>query len=1184
MPSIRTVLLCVAVLWATQGQLAAVSRVFLFPTGDSNLVSVLRADDLSLEGSIPTPSSAFAVFGAANRTKYYILSRTSTDSVLVVDSQTLNVTKRFDLGATSSAGVLTPDGKYVLIAAGQVRVIRTDTDQEVGAGIAVGGAPVQIVVNNSSSRAYVLIDSGRLIQVIDLDTLQIIKTITASGTSSISLTSDGSRLVAVFSGGVRQFRTTDYDLINTIEGQFSIANSISHPVPGVTKVLVQNQGAGLASTSQLFDLDQRTARPVGDIGSTKLEEVVVVNAQRAFAIVNNALAEIDLTASSPTVTPLGFGENSIGLALSPNRKTLFLSSLTQATATKVNLVTDTVERSTTVPFGPSGHGLVFDRSPGPPAELTIVGGDNQFAPPGTTLAVPLTVRVLDADGAPIAGAPVLFAATGSVAVELKPAQPSITNERGIATATVTFPEAVAPDDEPAGQQAAAVVEQADGQDSPAVNEKSESGGVAGKAAQLEPVRQSEEVLQSIIIGATAEKAPPAAFTVTIIRGVGLIKISGDFQVAAPREPFPEPFVVLATDRDGAPVAPGTTVSFTPFLANCRKDVPTDPNGFASAECDALDVQLGAGTVQEGSLTASLPDLLEELGFELTSANFKFSVAVGANTIGMMKLSGDEQRAPTGQALPMPLSFRLTSTFGGTGQIGVRIRQLSGPPAVITPRFLTTRPGFNESVNVTLGPNAGSIVIEAVASAPKLPSVRFNITATGGQPATIQKAGDGQSGRIGSELQNPLRVTVINESGDVVAFPQVNWTLLEGDATLITASTASAATARVVLGDTPGAVRVQAKVGALETVFNVTATPPQPVAISTISGQNQTLTVGVLSEPLRVRVSEVNNQPSANLAVTFSGPPNVLLHPLEGGEPGNPLVQTTGADGVTGVRAELLATTASLREAGAAKGQFSSTVTITATAGEDLNTTFLLNVIGRAPLFESTGVVNAASFEAGIVPGSLATLFGVGLSEGISGTVLVGGDTAFAGTSVRIGGIPAPLLSITGGPNEQINLQVPFEISPGRTTTVEVINNGARSTVRGVVVFPSQPGIFNVPLGDGGSVGAVIHADGSLVTPDNPAARGEVVSLFLTGGGSITPTVATGVIAPPSPLSLMTQPVVVGVDNKGSTVRFTGYAPNFLGLYQINFEVARDAQCGLVRLNVKVGDVVSAVSNTAVQCP
>ena len=354
-----------------------------------------------------------------------------------------------------------------------------------------------------------------------------------------------------------------------------------------------------------------------------------------------------------------------------------------------------------------------------------------------------------------------------------------------------------------------------------------------------------------------------------------------------------------------------------------------------------------------------------------------------------------------------------------------------------------------------------------------------------------------------------------------------------------------------------------------------------MSISTVSGQNQILAAGDLSEPLIAQVNEIDNVPASNVVVEFSGPNFVVLHPLDGSPPGNPVSQVTGPDGQAAVRVEVPIV------AGLGPGsadQFSRTISIVATVDNTLSTTFVLGSIGRRPAFVSEGIVNAATFQAGIVPGSLASLFGEGLSEGISETVLTGGVTSFQGTTVLIGGIPSPLLTITGSPVEQINLQVPFELSTGTTTTIEVENNGTRTTVGGIPVFSTQPGIFEIPDPAGGTVGAVIDARTfKPITTANPAARDRPLSVFFTGGGTLLPTVLTGVLGPVPP-PVMEQTVVVGVDDKGAKVLFRGYAPGFLGLYQVNFELPEDVACGVRNLVIRVGGSFSLDSKTVIQCP
>ncbi|MBI1354886.1 MAG: hypothetical protein GC160_11110 [Acidobacteria bacterium] len=1159
MNRIRTVALALAIALAVGVPSFAVDRVILFPFGNSNVLTALDADTLAERGAIDAPSSAFKVEQSLDGSKYYIITQRSTSSVVVVNASTLKTLTTVNLPAGPSDGVLTPDGKYLLVAAADVQVIDTTTDKLVKT-ITVEGAPTQILVDDTSRRAYALTASGNQIAVVDLTNLSLLTSVSSHNSASIALTASNSRLLAVTTDGVRQFRTRDLASADMIAGNFALVNATLTVLPDSSKVVVQSRGIAPNNTAQLIDLSSGVAQNIGAIGTNELSKVVVLNNQQGYAIdvATMSLQLVDFTATpNPTVTPLSFGQNVRDISLSPNGQYLYASSLTDARLLKINTQNNQVEGSILTPIAPSGHALVFGPSSKPPAAISINGGNNQFFPPDTLLPTPFSVKVTDANGSPVPGVPVFFEDPAAVGLQIEPAQPAITNQRGIATAIITVP----PQD--------------------MLNGDNLNGD-----PPLDDAGNPIESIEPITISATAPGVDSALFTLNIIRAAGLIKVSGNYQVGRENEPFPLPYVFLATDDKGQPLPSGTEVVFGWFFASCSSfALPVDPDGFVTVKCTGnrfspLSQQLYA----DGVLTATIPTYQQELGISLTTESFNFSVARGGSRIQLTKLSGDGQSATTGSPLPEPLTFRMASDTQGRpdNPITVEIDQISGPPLIIEKRRATVQLRATGTVGVTVGPNAGTAVVRMRSSTPGLPEIFYTITATGGQPAELVKSGDGQVGKISNPLPTPLRVVVINESGAPVPFPEVSWRVASGDATITATNDAGGSNAVVQFGQTPGSVRIVAAIGSLQANFTVTSLPPEPASISTVSGQNQTITTGVLSEPLTVRVNELDNAPAAGAIVTFSGPPSVRLHPTSGSAPGNPVQMPTNIEGLAGVRVELL-NLPGLGEEGATPAQLAQTVSITASIGGQLATSFLLNVVGRTPVIEAAGVVNAATYEPGIVPGSIISLFGTGLMEGVVGIRNAGGQTSFNGTQVRIGGIPAPLLNFSSGPPEQINLQAPFELSPGQTTTIEVENNGSRATISGVPVFLAQPGIFEIGLQQGGTVGAVIHADGSLVTPDNAAAHGEALALFATGVGRLNPAGQTG--APgPIPPSVATLPTIVGVDNKGAPVLFSGYAPGFLGLYQINFTVPIDSRCGLRPLNLRIGDSTSPQSTLPVRCP
>ena len=90
-------------------------------------------------------------------------------------------------------------------------------------------------------------------------------------------------------------------------------------------------------------------------------------------------------------------------------------------------------------------------------------------------------------------------------------------------------------------------------------------------------------------------------------------------------------------------------------------------------------------------------------------------------------------------------------------------------------------------------------------------------------------------------------------------------------------------------------------------------------------------------------------------------------------------------------------------------------------------------------------------------------------------------------------------------------------------------------------------------------------------------------MFYTGGGPVNPPVPTGTLGP-VPASVSTLPTIVGIDNAGVPVLFSGYAPGFLGTYQVNFQVPAEARCGLRSISLQVGDASSGNSSIPIRCP
>ncbi len=228
----------------------------------------------------------------------------------------------------------------------------------------------------------------------------------------------------------------------------------------------------------------------------------------------------------------------------------------------------------------------------------------------------------------------------------------------------------------------------------------------------------------------------------------------------------------------------------------------------------------------------------------------------------------------------------------------------------------------------------------------------------------------------------------------------------------------------------------------------------------------------------------------------------------------------------------------------------------------------------------SSVVNAASYQPGISPGALATLFGSNLSP-VVGIESTGGAISYHGVSVTVGGRLAPLFAVSNvAGQEQINFQVPADLpASGAEASVQVNNNGSIGTAK-IAIDAIRPGVFEYfPAGTSTAYGLLVRPDGSIVGPSNPAARGSTVVMYMTGLGPTSPALATGQIGP-VPLAYTTNTVAVQVNGVDAAILFSGVAPGFIGLDQVNFTIPDLAPVGSAdTLSVVVNGVAS--QNTAI---
>jgi uncharacterized protein (TIGR03437 family) len=265
--------------------------------------------------------------------------------------------------------------------------------------------------------------------------------------------------------------------------------------------------------------------------------------------------------------------------------------------------------------------------------------------------------------------------------------------------------------------------------------------------------------------------------------------------------------------------------------------------------------------------------------------------------------------------------------------------------------------------------------------------------------------------------------------------------------------------------------------------------------------------------------------------------------------------TTGANG----RASVLVT------AGASPGN----VVIRARFGSLAPVVFNLVVRALGPVLTATSFLNGASLVPGVVPGSVVVITGQGIAQNVQNCVIpvsIVGALPFelAGVSVQWGPDSSPLFSpffwvCNNSNGEAVAVQAPVDLPLGTAQATVRVAGGGSTTVTNIPVAALQPGIFENTGANNLRYAVVVRPNGSYVSPQNPARRGEILRLFATGLGPVNPPFSTGTPGAPGQMVLATP--VVGVNNEGVRVVGAEYAVGMVGIYVVTFEMPMDTTVG-----------------------
>jgi len=224
----------------------------------------------------------------------------------------------------------------------------------------------------------------------------------------------------------------------------------------------------------------------------------------------------------------------------------------------------------------------------------------------------------------------------------------------------------------------------------------------------------------------------------------------------------------------------------------------------------------------------------------------------------------------------------------------------------------------------------------------------------------------------------------------------------------------------------------------------------------------------------------------------------------------------------------------------------------------------------------TAVMNGASFEESPVsPGEVVAILGQNLGPADLQNLQLDATghiaTSLASAQVLFDGVAAPLLYSS---STQIGAIVPFGVA-GPMSQVVVQYSAEASAPVSVPVAAASPAVFS-SSGLGKGPGAILNDDGTVNSPNNPAAPGSVITLYATGLGQTTPPGQDGTVAS-SVLPAPNLPVSVDIGGLPAFVLYAGAAPDLAeGIFQINVRVPELLpSCDGTVIYVQAGGIMGA---------
>ncbi len=610
-----------------------------------------------------------------------------------------------------------------------------------------------------------------------------------------------------------------------------------------------------------------------------------------------------------------------------------------------------------------------------------------------------------------------------------------------------------------------------------------------------------------------------------------------------------------------------TVTSSTTPATLTINVVNPSNALAAGTCSG-NVSIVSNTVSNGTTTTLVGVVL----FISTSSLLNVVVPNALSSVTLQQ----------GGA---PVQFNLTLSSTDSNPIAFTAQVTAGIGWLAISPSNGTVPGgggtFNIDVQVTpgtvlsIGTYQGSIQINSPGLLNNQLSIPITLNLTSRSSVTVTPAGTiGFNQPQGGALPASQTITLSGASSSsfvTVVTPQQNvqaWLLVTPPNGSLTPTTPATLTLNIATNTLQQGVYSSqiaisfsnSSIPSITIFVSLTISPPAPALVPSPSSLSFSYQSGGSAPPSES--INISNPATGSLAYTVASISDswLAVAPSAGTTPGTLVVSVSPQN--------------------LAPGSYMGSFTLTSPGIASL--TVSVTVFVSASTTPQPFIISNAASGVGsqLAPGEIISIKGSGLGPGnpLLFSVSTLTSPSLGGVQVTFNGYSGTLLYVS---STQVNVIVPYEVASSNSVSIVVIYQGAASAAIVQPVGATSIGIFtNNSTGSGQA--SILNQNYSYNTPATPAAQGDYISVYATGGGQTNPASFDGEVSPTtSLLPLLAQPFVTAtIGGKPASVVFAGAAPGYVtGVVQLNVQVPTGVSGSALPIVVSINGTPSQTGAT-----